>query len=72
MMNTSFYQGIDINLNLFKHNIFKSLKMKKTMNKFDYPTAVSHTYKLYKPENEKQDNTAEQREKFKEIVQREK
>lgn len=46
--------------------------MKKTMNKFDYPTAASHTYKLYKPENEKQANTAEQREKFKEIVQREK
>ena len=28
--------------------------MKKTMNKFDYPTAASHTYKLYKPENDKQ------------------
>ena len=25
--------------------------MKKTMNKFDYPTAASHTYKMYRPSN---------------------
>lgn len=42
------------------------------MNKFDYPTAASHTFKMYRANNDKEHQTEHQREKFKEIVRREK
>ena len=42
------------------------------MNKFDYPTAASHTFKMYRASNEKIPETDYQKEKFKEIVRREK
>ena len=42
------------------------------MNKFDYPTAASHTYKMYRNDNGKGTDLDSQREKYKEVVKREK
>lgn len=41
--------------------------MKSTINKFDYPTAASHTYKMYKLEQPKPEQQAH-KQRYKDFV----
>lgn len=41
--------------------------MKSTVNKFDYPTATSHNYKIYKESKSKDADSEIQKSKFREF-----
>lgn len=41
--------------------------MKKTVNRFDYPTAATHTFKMYRSGQDQTEDVQNQKQKYKEF-----